>query len=314
MGHINAGIYQAYMNERIQYSVQAGFLGKPSEDALIKALSHMSRDMDTRAPKRLTGVEKESLKTHPWIVDLRELRDTLSKEIQRIYGTLKKAQAAGDQIYQQYLDASHDLENAKQKLKRHKEKQTRAAFFDKIETEDAIRQLASLDMKEEELEPIPALIEHVLEERKLVAELLFEKCHDKTPQQKQEHLEQTIEALVSLCRLQEPPRRAKATHDRDWGILPTPEPSVESTPEPPFIQAPTKITNRQCLFCISKGLDSSFTRPRKATEHLDNQQLVWFNEDAVIPCPDEYCRSSGVLLFGHINLKNHIRNSHVSVR
>ena len=268
MGHINAGIYQAYMNERIQYSVQAGFLGKPSNDALIKAVSHMSRDMDTRAPKDLTDVEKESLKTHPWLVELRELRDMLSKETQRIHGTLKKAQAAGSQIYQMYQNASRDFENAKQKLKRHKLKETRVAFFDRIETEDAIRQLASFDVKDEELEPTPVPVEHVLEERKLVAELLFENCHDKSLKQKQEHLEQTIEALVSLCRMQEPRRRAKlrtkATHDRNWSVPSTPEHSAESTPEPPFIQAPTKITNRQCLFCVCKGWDSSFSRPRKA--------------------------------------------------
>ena len=36
MNHRDAGIFQAYLNERVRCDVQAAFLGRPSADALIK--------------------------------------------------------------------------------------------------------------------------------------------------------------------------------------------------------------------------------------------------------------------------------------
>lgn len=95
MGHKDAGIFQAYINERVQCDVQAAFLGRPSEDALFKSLGHMSRDIDPRAPTQLTGEHINELKQHPLIVDLRERRDALSREVRREYGTLKMARAKG---------------------------------------------------------------------------------------------------------------------------------------------------------------------------------------------------------------------------
>ena len=71
MGHIDAGIYQAYINERIQCDVQAAFLGRPSADALFKSLTHVGRDIDPRAPQAVANLTNDSLKTHPLIVELR---------------------------------------------------------------------------------------------------------------------------------------------------------------------------------------------------------------------------------------------------
>ncbi len=78
MSHKDAGIFQAYINERIQCDVQAAFLGRPSADAILKSVSYMSRDVDPRAPTKLTCHEVDSLKTHPLIVELRERRDAIS--------------------------------------------------------------------------------------------------------------------------------------------------------------------------------------------------------------------------------------------
>jgi hypothetical protein len=50
----------------------------------------MSHDVDPGAPTELTDCEVDSLKTHPLIVELRERRDTISQEAQRMHGTLEK--------------------------------------------------------------------------------------------------------------------------------------------------------------------------------------------------------------------------------
>ena len=74
MNHKDAGIFQVYINERIQCDVQAAFLGRPSADAILKSVSHMSRGVDPRAPTNLTNNEVNSLKTHPLVVELRDWR------------------------------------------------------------------------------------------------------------------------------------------------------------------------------------------------------------------------------------------------
>jgi hypothetical protein len=174
MSHKDAGIFQAYINERIQCDVQAAFLGRPSADAILKSVSHMSRDVDPRAPTTLTCYEVDSLKTHPLILELRERRDAISQVARRMHGTLYLAEAAGSLIYELYKQATSDLKQAKKRLTREKLLESRAEFFDRIETDDARRQLSlsALDLKEEEWKP--SQVEHSLTERRKVAGLLCE--------------------------------------------------------------------------------------------------------------------------------------------
>ncbi len=80
MAHRDAGIYQAYINERVQCDVQAAFLGRPSSSALFKAVTHMSRYVDPRAPTELTPTQTNALKADPEIVQLRQLRNRLAYE------------------------------------------------------------------------------------------------------------------------------------------------------------------------------------------------------------------------------------------
>jgi hypothetical protein len=301
MEHQNAGIFQAYMNTRVQYDVQAGFLDLPSNDALIKAMTHMSRDVDPRAPNKPTKMDLAELKIHPLLVELRERRDFLSAEAKRSHGTIKRAQAARSEIYLMYNYAQLDFESTKKRLMRERMTESRADFFDRIETEDAQRQLDGLSLRKEPKGPEQAT--ELSEDRKLVAHFLCERPSNQTTQEKLEHRIGAINALYALCQDKNPSQRPRSDYSRDWGILPTPEPSPEPT-QPKL--ALIKVTNRECLFCVCKtGQYNSFCRPRKATEHRQNLHLKWFEENGMIPCPDPYCRLSGVVLFGHIHFNNH---------
>ena len=113
MCHRDAGVYQAYINQRVQCDVQAAFLGQPSSTALFKAVTHISRHADPRAPTEPTADEINALKVDPVIVQLRELRDRLSNEARKEAGTLKKAEAEGTKIYQMYKKANRALHSAK---------------------------------------------------------------------------------------------------------------------------------------------------------------------------------------------------------
>ena len=95
MGHKDAGIFQAYINERVQCDVQAAFLGRPSQQVIFNSLGHMSRDMDPRAPTQLTTAHIEELKQHPLIVRLRERKDALSQAVKDEHKTHKIAEEMG---------------------------------------------------------------------------------------------------------------------------------------------------------------------------------------------------------------------------
>ncbi|KAI9808022.1 MAG: hypothetical protein M1827_007547 [Pycnora praestabilis] len=46
----NSNIFQAYLNQRVKFDVQAAFLECPSADGLLRAFAHMSLTCDPRAP------------------------------------------------------------------------------------------------------------------------------------------------------------------------------------------------------------------------------------------------------------------------
>jgi hypothetical protein len=80
MNYKDAGIFQAYINERVQCDVQAAFLRRPSADAIFKVISHVSRFADPRAPTKLMDSSLNLLKRHPNIMKFRQIRDSLSQE------------------------------------------------------------------------------------------------------------------------------------------------------------------------------------------------------------------------------------------
>src|SRR5205814_3038773 len=133
MAHRDAGIYQAYINERVQCDVQAAFLGRPSSNALFKAVTHMSRYVDPRAPTELAPTEIHALKADPEIIQLRQLRDRLSYEAREESGTVKNAQVEGTKIYQMYKKADDALHCAKTKLRKSAKKNARQRFFDTVD-------------------------------------------------------------------------------------------------------------------------------------------------------------------------------------
>ncbi|KAI9776368.1 MAG: hypothetical protein M1816_005335, partial [Peltula sp. TS41687] len=196
----DAGIFQAYINERVQCDVQAAFLGRPSADALIKAVSHMSRYVDPRAPTELTESGLNTLKSHPEIVRLRQLRDNLTQEARRQYGTVKNAEAAGSKISEMRQKAEAALRCSKVKLRNTAVKESREEFFNTVDTREVNKQLDSTLLGLDQEGWKPTKVEHAIEERRLVAKLLCEQPSDLTHQTNLEYRIQTINTLIALCR------------------------------------------------------------------------------------------------------------------
>jgi Protein of unknown function (DUF3435) len=101
---------------------------------LFKAVTHISRYADPRAPTELTSEAADALKADPVIVQLRELRDRLSDKTHKESGTLRKAEAEGTKIYQMYKKADRALRSTKTTALNSAKKASRQQFFDTIST------------------------------------------------------------------------------------------------------------------------------------------------------------------------------------
>lgn len=103
-------------------------------------------------------------------------------------------------------------------MKRSKLKESRAKSFDRVETEDARRQLgiSALDLKQEDWKPTQ--VEHALEDRKRIAQLLCKPLFDLIPQGKLRYRMEMIEAFISLCRRKEIPQKRRPVQERNWAF------------------------------------------------------------------------------------------------
>jgi Protein of unknown function (DUF3435) len=84
----------------VRYDVQVAFLGRPSADALIKAASHISCYIDSRAPTELSVSNLDAFKTYPDIVKAQQLQDGLLKNIRTKFSTIQNSN--GTKIYKMY--------------------------------------------------------------------------------------------------------------------------------------------------------------------------------------------------------------------
>jgi hypothetical protein len=246
MNHRDAGIFQAYLNERVRCDVQAAFLGRPSADALIKATSHMSRFVDPRAPVGLTETQTSSLKTHPQLIQHRALRDSLSKTLRDTYGTIKKAK--GTQLHDLYRKADLQFQNAKARLRASAKKEARQQFFDNIDTQEVNEQLDPSILGLEHKDWIPEMVKHEMAERKHLAEMLCDRTTGLTDEAALDRRICTIQALVAFCKVQGARQRRRSPPSRDWGLTRDCEPSEAEVPKPRPI--PQSCLNTQCIFCL----------------------------------------------------------------
>jgi hypothetical protein len=317
MGHRDAGVYQAYINQRVQCDVQASFLGRPSATALFRAVSHMSRDVDPRAPNELSPPEVNALRIDPKIVRLQELRDRLSLEARGESGTLKRAEAKGTKIYQMYKRANDDLRSTKAQAVKSAKKTFRQQYFENIGTIEINKQLgvsrldlSLLDLTKDDWEPEQA--NHDLEERTLVAKLICQDAHILSEQEKVDLRTNTTNALIALCRTREAPRRQKG--NRVWG--PRGTLGTVDTPSAPYksepFQLPTICSREQCMFCFYNTNEPmevrlyEFSSQYKTRNHVE-RHLKLYQQDDKVPCPVPECHE---VLDGHSHFKNHSAGNH----
>lgn len=309
MGHTSAIVYQAYMNRRIQSDVQAAFLGLPSSDAILKATSHMARFADPRAPTSLTPSDLTVLKQDPEIVKLRKIRDKLTREIKEKFKTIKEAREANNEMCISHARAQSDLNSAKFRIREQALKKKRVEFHENIDTEELDKQDGSIDTQKNNW--IPAKVEHQLEERRRVVELLCQQSSDYEVNLR--HRIDMIEALIALCRAKKIHSSQKRITDNTWGIIdsdistsldhnPRPETTNNmSTPD----SIPEICPSTQCPQCRAK-----ICTPYKTKKHVERMHLRFYQLDEPIPCLLSPCATRNKVCKGHIKFKQHTERKH----
>ncbi|KAH7115511.1 hypothetical protein B0J13DRAFT_613519 [Dactylonectria estremocensis] len=130
------------MNQQYQVNNIAAFLGRPSAKALIKAASHMSRFVDSRAPTTTSPEELVKLRDSSNFGQLIELRDNLRADVQHQSGTVEKARLAGTKLYEMYYNADCQVRAARSRINKLAKVNTRKEFFETINTADINAQLS----------------------------------------------------------------------------------------------------------------------------------------------------------------------------
>ena len=187
LGHAKSEtFFQHYLSQRVVVDVQALFLGHTSRSDLIKEIGKLCLRRDSNLPKALTDIQKKQAHDHNGIVKLEQKRTALKLELNCEFGTLTKGSSSLKGIeYKKLNNKINALKicgecKAFEKLLRD--------FHSTADLEHMVAQLR----KEEPASSMLAPVEHILEQRRRLAEDLFLPVTDSS-------FAKIVESMASLC-------------------------------------------------------------------------------------------------------------------
>lgn len=299
----NTTIFDAYLNERVKFVVQAAFLEQPLEDGLLRAFAHMSLMCDPRAPIDITGEELKVFLLDPLMIKLSEQRKELKIMIKNSYTTLR--QAKGTELCSQLeaLDAS--IRAAQVKHRRLAKKQHRQNYFRALHTKEIEKQLNGLtDPADEYIEPI---LQHQFKERSQLESLLCQTAEDFSPKESLQRRFDVIYNMTWLCHLQEVRHRRRKRMHTAAKKVEGEEEVIDPNPFP-LICKPT-----QCPFCIGNESIAhsertfAYSRAAKMMDHVQRSHLASIHPNEAIACRHPICKREPVVLNHVQHYKAHVQ-------
>ncbi|KAI9810031.1 MAG: hypothetical protein M1827_006729 [Pycnora praestabilis] len=303
----NSNIFQAYLNQRVKFDVQAAFLERPSADGLLRAFAHMSLTCDPRAP---TSVPQDLLNSLPFdstLSELQQQRKLLRARIRAEHIAITRAKGTMmEKEYQQIVAAinSKKIKHRKAALKKY-----RRDYFHRRHTEEIERQLNGIT-EEEYVEPS---IHHQLQEREQLQQIL---CSFPTSLSNQDILSRRIHAvklMTALSRRQEVQRRRRQRTTRVQEFS-------EDEEAAKLDSFPLICKKTQCPICIGNESMTysertfSYCRPAKMMDHVESHLRAISVEQNVV-CHHPVCKLKGVALENIGHFKNHVQRVHgISLR
>ncbi len=151
MGHWKSDTFDRdYLSQNVRRDVQKLYQGQ-AEFPVVRIAAQMKTYMDPRAPYRLSSEQRASLRYLPEIVQLRERKTSLSKQVRSKYGSLSKVIGTG--MYDEYKRARLDLQAEYRAQDEATKVRIREEYFNTIHTQTLERQLAESLEFEPQSEP-----------------------------------------------------------------------------------------------------------------------------------------------------------------
>jgi hypothetical protein len=309
----NSDIFNAYLNEKVRFDVQSAFLERPSTDGLTRAFTHMSLTTDPQAPTDVPQEIMDALPPNPDVLAMEVERAQLFKELREEYRFVRRAPETDirKKTHQQLVGK---IVNKNKKLHEEAKKQYRRDYFYRIHNKAMERHLNNIATDEY----IELVIEHQLQERTQLQEVICDFSEDLTTKDIVKRRIRAIDLMVALC-CQREDQRPKLR-----SIIIHPEPVKEESPGPelsdlePF---PMLCKKTQCPICIGdermtyERRTFSYSRPSKLMDHVESAHLRKIPEHQAISCRHPVCVSSGLVLNNLMHFKNHVQRIHgISLR
>jgi hypothetical protein len=318
-----------YINHTVRFNMQDAFLeSNISDNGLTRAFTYMSIRCNPGAPKEVpNGVMERLFAADPEIVDLERRFKASATAIKWEYKFIKRAPK---EKRKEYEDLRKQLMNAKKSLRTDIEEAYRKDYFFQIHNEMMKRQLqrhldkttveedAEDDEDTEDAKDVEPIIDHPLEERTRLQQVLCDLSKDLSPQAIVARKVTAINLMIALASRQEfqtrKPRSAPASKDLVKRESPAPAPAP--APFPPPDEFPVVCEKTQCIICIGNERlpyierMRTFKRVSHMWDHVEDVHLRHVPAEQRIICHYPVYKAKGEVLNNVMHFKNHVARVH----
>ncbi|EAS29980.2 FluG domain-containing protein [Coccidioides immitis RS] len=130
MGHARAGVFQYYVNQRVDTDIQSMFLETPTQDALVKLSTNSSLTRDPSAPQELSNKQKAEVENNVKLEALKKKRLIAKAELIADYG--KICNVNNPEKRAEYEHLCKRIRATRKKLRREAFREVHANFFQTI--------------------------------------------------------------------------------------------------------------------------------------------------------------------------------------
>ena len=307
MGHANSAIYDKYyQNDIVDADIVAALLEKPSDQAAMRLLGHVSLARDPNAPNSLSDVDRYQIAISPEVQEARARYTQSTSTLRLDYATVSAARKQAKQApdLQTRLEVHDRLHKEYKKMQARQETELldsrRASYFNTVGTICLENQYTG---QEEPAGPVAPVFQ--FSEREELARLLFPSPDAKISYDQQiKDSCQIVRLLTSLCdRRQYPRSRRQLRYDGsgEQEIESNKESNTVWDVEPCFLDScpeifPIQCPGTQCLFCLGDDRLTPEIRTRcfkntyTLTRHVHAQHLRHIPPKSPIPCRHPHCQ------------------------
>lgn len=290
----------SYLNEIVNFDSQDAYLESDvTEDGLTRAFGHMSLRCHPGAPSGVPSeLLRQLLKADPEIASLGREFNELHDQIKATYRFISHAPK---KTSQEHKHLQQRLKNAKKILVDELNTAYRRDYFFRVHNEMMKMSLDQTAIEEPGNEP---MVQHELEERNRLQEVLCNFSRDLPPQEIVSRKVTTVTLFVTLasrrvCQTRQPQRPSTNSQDPIKQEYPSLTPFTLLQPDP----FPLVCEKTQCIICLgdtrltNKERTRKFSRVSHMMSHVEDVHLGKLQPGKKPACQHPHCSPGGKGLF-----------------